>query len=62
MRYWSPFAEDAVEQMKADGIEKLVIIPLYPQVRGRVRGGVRVRVRVRKLVIIPLYPQVRGEG
>ena len=38
MRYWSPFAEDAVEQMKADGIEKLVIIPLYPQVRGEGLG------------------------
>ena len=35
MRYWHPFAEEAVEQMKADGIDKLVIVPRYPQVRLR---------------------------
>ena len=38
MRYWHPFAEEAVEQMKADGIDKLVIVPLYPQVRLRGEG------------------------
>ena len=31
MRYWTPFADEAVEQMKADGIQKLVILPLYQQ-------------------------------
>ena len=31
MRYWKPFTEDAVEQIKADGITKLVVLPLYPQ-------------------------------
>jgi ferrochelatase len=31
MRYWHPFTEEAVEQIKRDGIEKLVILPLYPQ-------------------------------
>ena len=30
-RYWKPFAEDAVEAIKEAGIQKLVILPLYPQ-------------------------------
>ncbi|AZB71714.1 ferrochelatase [Synechococcus elongatus] len=31
MRYWHPFTEEAIAQIKADGIERLVILPLYPQ-------------------------------
>lgn len=31
MRYWHPFTEEAVEQIKKDGIERLIILPLYPQ-------------------------------
>ena len=31
MRYWKPFTEEALEAIKADGIEKLVVLPLYPQ-------------------------------
>ncbi len=31
MRYWHPFTEEAVAQIKRDKIEKLVILPLYPQ-------------------------------
>lgn len=31
MRYWYPFTEEAIEQIKRDGIEQLVILPLYPQ-------------------------------
>jgi len=31
MRYWKPFTEDAVAQIKADGITRLVVLPLYPQ-------------------------------
>ncbi|NJR68104.1 MAG: ferrochelatase [Synechococcales cyanobacterium CRU_2_2] len=31
MRYWHPFTEEAVESVKRDGIEKLVVLPLYPQ-------------------------------
>lgn len=31
MRYWHPFTEAALAQIKADGIEELVILPLYPQ-------------------------------
>jgi protoporphyrin/coproporphyrin ferrochelatase len=31
MRYWYPFTEEAIARIKRDGIEKLVILPLYPQ-------------------------------
>ena len=31
MRYWYPFTEEAVAKIKRDGIDKLVILPLYPQ-------------------------------
>lgn len=31
MRYWYPFTEEALEQIQKDGINALVIIPLYPQ-------------------------------
>ncbi|GAB4301418.1 MAG: ferrochelatase [Oscillatoriaceae cyanobacterium] len=31
MRYWHPFTEEAIARIKRDRIEKLVILPLYPQ-------------------------------
>ncbi|KAH6774209.1 ferrochelatase 1 [Perilla frutescens var. hirtella] len=31
MRYWHPFTEEAVHQIKRDRITKLVVLPLYPQ-------------------------------
>lgn len=31
MRYWHPFTEEAIAQIKKDNIQKLVILPLYPQ-------------------------------
>ena len=31
MRYWSPFTSDALAAIKADGIQRLVVLPLYPQ-------------------------------
>ena len=30
MRYWHPFTESAVSDMKADGIHEVVVLPLYP--------------------------------
>jgi len=30
MRYWHPYTEAALERIKQDGIEKLVVLPLYP--------------------------------
>ena len=31
MRYWRPFTEEAVAQIKRDRITRLVVLPLYPQ-------------------------------
>jgi ferrochelatase len=31
MRYWHPFTEEAIAEIKQDRIERLVILPLYPQ-------------------------------
>lgn len=31
MRYWKPFTENALEQIRKDGVAKLVVLPLYPQ-------------------------------
>jgi ferrochelatase len=31
MRYWYPFTEEAIARIKRDAIERLVILPLYPQ-------------------------------
>mmetsp|Transcript_30975 Transcript_30975/g.56157 ORF Transcript_30975/g.56157 Transcript_30975/m.56157 type:complete len:476 (+) Transcript_30975:108-1535(+) len=31
MRYWYPFTEEALDEIRADGINALVILPLYPQ-------------------------------
>jgi protoporphyrin/coproporphyrin ferrochelatase len=31
MRYWNPFTEEAISQIKRDGVEDLVVLPLYPQ-------------------------------
>ncbi len=31
MRYWHPFTEEAIAEITKDKIEKLVVLPLYPQ-------------------------------
>lgn len=31
MRYWYPFTEEAIARIKRDRVDKLVILPLYPQ-------------------------------
>lgn len=31
MRYWNPFTEEAVADIKRDGVTRLVVLPLYPQ-------------------------------
>lgn len=30
MRYWHPFTESAVADLKADGVDEVVVLPLYP--------------------------------
>jgi len=31
MRYWEPFSEEAAAQMEEDGVDEVVLLPLYPQ-------------------------------
>jgi ferrochelatase len=31
MRYWNPMISEAVNRIKSDGIEKVVLLPMYPQ-------------------------------
>jgi protoporphyrin/coproporphyrin ferrochelatase len=31
MRYWHPYTEEAIDSIKKDGVDELVILPLYPQ-------------------------------
>lgn len=31
MRYWHPMSENAAAQMEEDGVDKVVLLPLYPQ-------------------------------
>jgi ferrochelatase len=31
MRYWHPFTEEAVDRLVADGVRRVVLLPLYPQ-------------------------------
>ncbi len=31
MRYWHPYTEEAIAEIKKDGITRLVVLPLYPQ-------------------------------
>src|SRR5262249_45898333 len=31
MRYWHPFLEDALDEIRRDAITHLVVLPLYPQ-------------------------------
>src|SRR5690348_9067538 len=31
MRYWSPVIEDALDQIQRDEIDRLIVLPLYPQ-------------------------------
>ncbi len=31
MRYWRPFTEEAVDQIVRDGVDELILLPLYPQ-------------------------------
>lgn len=31
MRYWNPYTEEVLEQMHHDGVNTMVIVPLYPQ-------------------------------
>src|SRR3990167_4618755 len=31
MRYWTPFTDDAIRELQREGIQKVILLPLYPQ-------------------------------
>ena len=39
MRYWAPRADEAVQQMRADGIAQAVVLSLYPHYTGATTGS-----------------------
>lgn len=39
MRYWAPRADEAVRQMRADGVEEAVVLSLYPHYTGATTGS-----------------------
>ena len=45
MRYWHPYLEDAVEQIRRDKLTHLVVLPLYPQFSISTTGSSLNRMR-----------------
>jgi len=39
MRYWHPFAAEALQQMRADGVKKAVVLSMYPHYTGATTGS-----------------------
>ena len=39
MRYWHPFTAEAIEQLRADRFDEIVLLPLYPQYSGTTTGS-----------------------
>jgi len=68
MRYWYPFAAEAVTEIKASGAEEILLLPLYPQLsttttlsslgdwhRAAARAGLRLPTKA-----ICCYPEAPG--
>ena len=39
MRYWTPTAEETLKQMAADGVERAVVLSMYPHYTGATTGS-----------------------
>jgi ferrochelatase len=39
MRYWHPFTEEAIQQLRAAGCDEVVLLPLYPQYSSTTTGS-----------------------
>jgi ferrochelatase len=55
MRYWRPFADEAVAEMSKQNVTRLVIIPLYPHFSISTSGSA-LRVLERMLYTTPGFP------
>src|SRR5437764_7844164 len=39
MRYWHPFTQEAIEQLRAANVDELVLVPMYPQYSSTTTGS-----------------------
>ena len=39
MRYWHPFTEEAMNEMEKDGVERIILLPLYPHYSSSTTGS-----------------------
>ncbi|BCR06101.1 ferrochelatase [Desulfuromonas versatilis] len=56
MRYWRPGAEEALRQMRADGVEQAVVLSLYPHYTGATTGS---SLKDFRRAVEQVYPQLR---
>lgn len=57
MRYWKPSSEEAAKKMKADGVSKVVLLPLYPHYSKTTTGSSLVYWKaLENATEIPLWP------
>lgn len=57
MRYWRPTSEEAAKKMKADGVKKVVLLPLYPHYSKTTTGSSLVYWwMLEELQEIPAWP------
>ncbi|GBE54583.1 MAG TPA: ferrochelatase [Euryarchaeota archaeon] len=67
MRYWKPFINEALDRVLKAGIDKLVVLPLYPQYSSTTTGSafselsLAQRNRKQKLVITKIKSWQRNE-
>src|SRR5215467_9443450 len=57
MRYWSPFLEEAFDQIARDGVRRLIVLPLYPQYSVSTTGS-----SINKMNSIMADRTARGRG
>jgi len=70
MRYWHPYTDEALAAIKADGVQRLVVLPLYPQFSISTSGSsLRLlereyyqdeQLRLLKNVVIPAWYNRQG--
>jgi len=57
MRHWHPFSEAAAKQMKADGVDRVVLLPLHPQYSKTTSGSSLARWKaLEETESIPSWP------
>jgi protoporphyrin/coproporphyrin ferrochelatase len=65
MRYWHPFTEEAIAELKKENIQEIVLLPLYPHYSVSTTGSSinewnrvakREKINSRKVTIIKEYP------